>query len=453
MFKRLIDFHLDKWKVDPFRKPLLLRGARQVGKTYAVRRLGAQFKSFVEVNFERLEGAASIFEKDLVPEKIIRSLSLLLKTSIVPGETLLFLDEVQEAPRAILALRYFYEEMPGLHVIAAGSLLEFAIAKVGVPVGRISMLYIYPLSFFEYLVATSNNLIAKEILIHPIGLPMEDVIHEKILDLLGEYLSIGGTPEAVARWTQTQDPASALQVLQQIAATYREDFEKYGRKTQVKYLEQLFRQIPQLVGREFSYREIHGEYRKRELAPALELLERANIIHSIRHSPGFGIPIGAEADFETFKIIYLDVALCQAILGSDISIWFLKPLEGFDNRRQMAEAFIGQELICYATPENKAELHFWKRKEKNSSAEVDYLIQRGEQIIPIEVKSGHGSTLKSLNIFLDTHHKSQTAVRFSTLNYSLFNKLDSRPLYAAVSLAHENQKEALNYLINTQAKS
>jgi len=449
MFKRLIDFHLDKWKIDPFRKPLLLRGARQVGKTYAVRRLGGRFKSFVEVNFERLEGAASIFEKDLIPEKIIRSLSLLLKTPIIPGETLLFLDEVQEAPRAILALRYFYEEMPNLHVIAAGSLLEFAIAKVGVPVGRISMLYMYPLSFFEYLVATGNSLIAKEILIHPIGLPMEDVIHEKILDFLGEYLSIGGMPEAVARWVQTLDPASALHVLQQIAATYREDFEKYGRKTQVKYLEQLFRQIPQLVSREFSYREIHGEYRKRELAPALELLERANIIHSIRHTPGFGIPIGAEADFETFKVIYLDVALCQAILGSDISIWFLKPLEGFDNRGEIAEAFIGQELICYASPESKVELNFWKRKEKNSSAEVDYLIQRGEQIIPIEVKSGHGNTLKSLNIFLDTHPQSHLAIRFSSLNYSIFNKLDSRPLYAAVSLAHHNQKEAMAYLLDT----
>ena len=121
MFKRIIDYHLDKWKTDPFRKPLILRGARQVGKTYAVRRLGKQFKSFIEINFEKLEGAAALFEKDLIPEKLILSLSLLIKTQIIPGETLLFFDEVQEAPRAILALRYFFEEMPNLHVIAAGS--------------------------------------------------------------------------------------------------------------------------------------------------------------------------------------------------------------------------------------------------------------------------------------------------------------------------------------------
>ncbi len=448
MFKRLIDFHLDKWKGDPYRKPLLLRGARQVGKTYAVRRLGQGFNYFVEVNFEQLEGAASIFDKDLVPEKLARALSLLVKAPIIPGETLLFFDEVQEAPRVILALRYFYEQMPTLHVIAAGSLLEFAIEKVGVPVGRISMLYMYPLSFLEYLVATGDALMAQEILSHHVGIPMEEPIHTAILDRLGEYLSVGGMPEAVARWVQTQDPASALQVLQQIAAAYRQDFEKYARKAQVKYLEQLFRQIPHLVGKEFSYRAIHGEYRKRELAPALELLERANIIHAVRRSSGQGIPIGAEVDFEIFKVLYLDIALCQTILGSDISIWFLRPLDGFENRGEIAEGFVGQELICYASPHNKAEIHFWRRKEKGSSAEIDYLLQRGETILPIEVKSGHGKTLRSLRLFLETHPKSPLGIRFSALDYSLLEDLDSRPLYAVASLAHESQREALNCLVS-----
>lgn len=449
MFKRLIDFHLDKWKTDPYRKPLLLRGARQVGKTYAVRRLAQGFRHFVEVNFEQLEAAASIFEKDLVPERILRSLSLLLKIPIIEGETLLFLDEVQESPRAILALRYFYEEMPGLHVIAAGSLLEFAIEKVGVPVGRISMLHMYPLSFLEYLVATGDAMIAKEILNHPIGLAMENPIHTAILDRLGEYLSIGGMPEAVARWVQTRDPAPSLQALRQIAATYRQDFEKYGRKSQVKYLEQLFSQVPHLIGKEFSYSQVHGEYRKRDLAPALELLERANILHIIRRASGQGIPIGAEVDFDIFKVIYLDVALCQAILGSDISAWFLQPLQGFENRGEIAEGFVGQELVCYGNPEAKEALYFWKRMEKNSKAEVDYLVQRREQILPVEVKSGHGSTLRSLKLFLETHPGSTRGIRFSALDYSLTDTLDSRPLYAVVSLAHESQQKALVSLVSS----
>ena len=309
------------------------------------------------------------------------------------------------------------------------------------------MLYMYPLSFLEYLVAIGDHLIAKEILYHQPGIPMEEGIHKRILDQVGEYLSIGGMPEAVARWSKTKEPESALHVLQQIAATYRQDFEKYARKAQIKHLEQLFRQIPHLVGKDFSYKEIHGEFRKRELAPALELLERANIIHLIRHVAGQGIPIGSDIDFDTFKIIYLDIGLCQSIIGSDISIWFLLPLEGFENRGEIAESFIGQELICYASPENKAELYFWKRKAKNSLAEVDYLIQRDEQIIPIEVKSGHGSSLRSLHMFLETHPKSLKGIRFSSLNYSIFDKLDSRPIYAAASLAHTNQKEALEHLV------
>lgn len=450
MFKRIIDLHLDNWKADPYRKPLLVRGARQVGKTYAVRRLGQEFKYFVEVNFEKLVAARALFEKDLNPERIIQALSLYLKTPIVPGETLLFFDEVQEAPQAIIALRYFYEEMPSLHVIAAGSLLEFAIEKIGVPVGRISMLYMYPMSFLEYLIATQDYLMATMILDHPEGMPVEESIHTRILDKLGEYLSIGGMPEVVARWVQTKDPHLSLQVLHEISATYRQDFEKYARKAQVKYLEQLFRQIPHMISKEFSYSEIHGEYRKRELAPALALLEQTNIIHIIRHSSGQGIPIGAEVDFETFKVIYLDIALCQVILGTDISIWFLNPLEGFKNRGDIAEAFVGQELLCYSSPYTKAELHFWKRKEKNSLAEVDYLIQKQEKILPIEVKSSHGNSLRSLHIFLDKHPKCDLAIRFSALNYSVNEKLDSRPLYAVVSLAHESQREAFKYLIKEQ---
>jgi hypothetical protein len=254
-------------------------------------------------------------------------------------------------------------------------------------------------------------------------------------------------PESVQRWVQTKNPTSSLNVLQQIALAYQQDFEKYAKRSQVKYLDQLFRQVPHLVGREFAYHEIHGEYRKRELAPALELLKRAGIVHAVHRASGQGIPLGSEVDFDIFKIIYLDVALCQVILGSDISLWFLRPLEGFENRGEIAEAFVGQELLCYANPNTKAELYFWKRKEKNSKAEVDYLLQKGDKIVPIEVKSGHRKTLRSLRLFLETHPKSPVGIRFSAQDYSLIDDLDSRPLYAVVSLAHESQKEALLSLL------
>ena len=278
-------------------------------------------------------------------------------------------------------------------MIAAGSLLEFAIAEVGVPVGRIVMLYMYPLSFLEFLVAIGESLMAEVIFEHPSDVPLEEPTHSRILDRLGEYLSIGGMPETVARWNETKDPASALKVLHQIESTYRQDFGKYARRSQIKHLETLFRQIPTQVGSKFSYRRIEGEFRKRELAPALELLERANIVHVIRHTSGQGIPIGSVVDFEIFKVVFLDIALCQSLLGSDVSIWFLRPLDGFENRGEIAESFVGQELLCYGNPSTKAELFFWKRKEKNSAAEIDYLVQIDHQIVPIEVKSGHGSTL------------------------------------------------------------
>ena len=164
--KRLINTELIAWKDVKFRKPLLLRGARQVGKTYVIRQLGKQFKSFVEINLELLPDACIIFEKDLDAKRIMRDLSLFVGKSIIPGETLLFIDEIQTSPKVITALRYFYEQVPGLHVVAAGSLLDFAIEQVGIPVGRVESLYLYPMSFVEFLLATENDILVQEILSH-----------------------------------------------------------------------------------------------------------------------------------------------------------------------------------------------------------------------------------------------------------------------------------------------
>lgn len=443
--KRLMDWHLKQWQTDPHRKPLLIRGARQVGKTYGVRQLGNNFENLVEINFERRKEANRIFEKNLVPERIIQELSLFSGEQIVPGKTLLFLDEVQECPEAIQSMRYFFEEMPSLHLIAAGSLLDFALEKIGLPVGRISSLYVYPLSFMEFLVAIGETLVAEAILIQEKSVPMADVIHSKLLDLVGQYLSIGGMPEAVARWVQTKSPLESFKVHQQLADTYRQDFQKYAKKHQIKYLDALFNEIPRHVGKQFKYSEIHGEYKKRELAPCLDLLCLANVVHKVHHSAGNGLPLGAESNHEWFKIVFLDTALCQTILGLDLSAWFLNSREAFINRGEIVEAFIGQELLCYAFPYRKTDLYFWKT-ETSSQAEVDFLCDYKNNIVPVEVKSGDGRTLKSMHRFLDTHANSSYGIRFSAQNYSVFQKVDSRPLYATVSLAHEEQKESLKSL-------
>ncbi len=443
--KRLSDWHLTQWSSDPHRKPLLIRGARQVGKTYSVRQLGSRFENIVEINFERRKEANKIFEKDLVPDRILQELSLFSGQPIIPGKTLLFFDEVQECPEAVQSMRYFFEEMPQLHLIAAGSLLDFALEKIGIPVGRVSSLYVFPLSFMEFLIAIGESLVAEAILKQTSNSPMSEVIHSKLLDLVGQYLSIGGMPEAVAKWIETKSPLESFKVHHQLADTYRQDFQKYAKKHQIKYLDVLFNEIPRHVGNQFKYSEIHGEYKKRELAPCLDLLCLANVVHKVHHSAGYGLPLGAESNREWFKIIFLDVALCQAILGLDLSSWFLDSRETFVNRGEIVEAFIGQELLCYSMPHRKAELYFWKA-ETSGQAEVDFIYDFKTHIIPVEAKSGDGRTLKSLHRFLDQHSSSPYGIRFSAQNYSLYQKIDSRPLYAAVSLAHEEQIESLKAL-------
>lgn len=449
MLKRLIDWHLKSWKDDKYRKPLLIRGARQVGKTHAVRQLGKHFEHIIEVNFELAKDAKLIFEKDLDPKRIIQDLSAYIdQGDIKPGKTLLFFDEIHEAPQAIIALRYFFELMPSLHVIAAGSLFDFALEKVGLPVGRVASLYMFPLSFMEFLAACGHASMIKLIIGNSEKREFPEKVHLKLMELLGQYLAIGGMPEAVAKWVNEKTPKGSFQTHHQLIASYKQDFEKYAAKHQIKYLEVLYHQIPFLIGGQFQYKNIHGEYRKRDLAPCLDLLCKANVIHKIHHSTGNGLPLGAEINLEWFKVILVDVALTQAGLGFDLSTWLSKPGLEFVNRGTIAEAFVGQELLCYSHPYRKSDLFFWRRAEKSSSAELDFLYEFKQEIIPIEVKSGDGRTLKSLNLFLESHPKTPYGIRFSAQNYSLFGKVDSRPLYAVCSLAHEDQKDALEMLFS-----
>lgn len=443
--KRVIDWHLMAWKTASRRKPLLLKGARQIGKTYAVRELGRHFESMVELNFELLPEARTIFEKDLNPERIIWELGLLFKTEIIPGNTLLFLDEIQVAPKAILALRYFYELMPSLHVIAAGSLIDFALEKVGMPVGRVTILYLYPLSFMEFLSATGNKEWIKAILEKKF---FSEMLHHQILDLLITYLAIGGMPEAVRAWIETKDPKVVYEAQKSLTETYRQDFPKYAKQHELPYLDILFNQIPHFIGKQIKYSAFHGEYQKRELAPCLSLLVHANVVHQVIHTAANGIPLGAEVNLERFKTLLLDVGLAQSILGLDFASWLLNPDKEIVNRGVIVENFVGQELLAYDTPKSKGNLYFWKRESKGALSEIDYVYDMGSQVVPIEVKSGAGSTLRSMHQFLEEHPKSPFGIRFSSLQYSVIGKIDSRPLYAIASLAHSDQKDALMSLCN-----
>ncbi len=438
--KRIILQNLYEWRFSPIRKPLLIRGARQVGKTYVVREFGKNFEQFVEVNFEKNPEAIKIFERDLDPVRIARDLSIMFHTLIKPSQALLFFDEIQQAPQAITALRYFHEELPELHVIAAGSLVDFAIEKVGIPVGRINYLFMFPMSFLEFLYARGYPQLAVEIVQHTPDQLMNSALHTLAMDLLGEYLAIGGMPDVVYHWIKKHDIFSCAEILQNISQVYQDDFAKYAKKHEIKYLDLIFKKFPLLISQSFKYSLLATEYRKRELEPALELLEKAQIIHRVFHNNAQGFPLAAGMNLEQFKLIPVDIGLNQAILGLDLSQWFLNPSMEMINKGQISEAYVGQELLAYANAQQKQQLSYWRREKSNSHAEVDYVVTIDNQIIPLEVKSGKGTSLQSMHVFLKEHQHIPYGIRFSTHNYSIFDHVHSYPLYAVAAISGDKTK-------------
>ena len=448
--KRLIDYFLLEWKSEQYdRKPLLLRGARQVGKTHAARNLGKTFKHFVEINLEAQESIRAIFTQDLDAKKIIFQLSEYLKQEIIPGSTLLFIDEIQMVPKAVIALRYFYETMPDLHVIAAGSLLDFAIEQVGMPVGRISSLYMYPLSFLEFLVALGHEKWLQTILKQDVREPLFDALHDTLLNLVGTYLAVGGMPAAVNAWIKTQISRNVKKVHSDLLDSYQQDFNKYATAHQIKYLDALFRHALAQLSNKFMYSRV-GEYQKRELEPALVLLQKAGLVYPVIRSSGQGIPLGAQVHLDDFKIIFLDVGLSQASLNLDITPWFIDPLATFINKGELVEAFVGQEMLTYADPITKNRLFYWHRENRNSQAEADYLVQIKEHVVPVEVKAGTSLRIKSMHIFLDTHINSTYGIRFSAHNYTYEARVHTYPLYAIAKPfcdANDTMRKALMSLL------
>lgn len=431
-FKALLN-----WKEQKKRKPLLLRGARQVGKTHLARELGHHFEHFVELNFESTPQLKTSFEKDLDSSRLIRELSLLTGKQIIPGKTLLFFDEIQAVPSAITSLRYFYESFPDLHVLAAGSLLDFALEGVGIPVGRVNFLYLYPMSFLEFLEASHQELLVEEVLSHRPEHPLADVLHQKLLETVGTYLAVGGMPEAIACWQETQRLEECSKIHHDLIETYTQDFQKYAKKYQLKYLHLILDKIPRLAGQPFRFSQVSEHYRAREISPCLDLIVKAKITHPVFHSSGNGPPLGAEMNPKKFKVFFLDVALHQAQLGLETKSWILDPHSAFVNKGEIIESFIAQELLSYLPADHAQQLFYWHREARASQAKVDFLIERNGQVIPVEAKSGKEGRLRSLRMFLELHPKSPWGVQFSMRNYSVFEKIRSYPLYAVAAALNQ----------------
>jgi uncharacterized protein len=432
MMNRNINDALEAWKNSRIRRPLLIRGARQVGKTHSVEWFAKKnFKNYTLVNFEERPEMAACFAS-LKVQDILEKISLLTRTDIRAGETLLFLDEIQECPQAILALRYFYEKMPDLHVIGAGSLVEmvFKSENFRMPVGRISSIFMDPLTFGEFLDAMGHERLSEYLGRVEMAAGIDPVLNEELTRLLRKYLVVGGMPAVVAAYADNATPEEIKTLQATILQTYQADFAKYASTSQHKYLKEVFAAMPGLVGNQVKYTRINPHMQSRDLKNALSLLEEARCLYQVRHSSGHGLPLGAQTNPKKFKLLHLDVGLMQRALGLDAALHLDRDIMAV-NRGSVAEQFVGQQLLTTANPYDERALFYWSRARKSSQAEVDYLVPLADRVFPVEVKSGKTGKLKSLRLFLDEHPESPFGIRFSPHELSWHNDVLSIPLYMA----------------------
>lgn len=430
-FERIIDKYLKEWAERLERKPVLLRGARQVGKSTAVRNLGKSFENFVEINFERQPEYKALFVGDLVVDRIVAQISAICGQKLIPGKTLLFLDEIQQCREAIMALRFFKEEMPGLHVIAAGSLLEFALEELPTfGVGRIHSMFMYPMTFDEFLLANGRELLIEARNNADPENPLPTPLHEKLVELLRTYMLIGGMPEVVGKWVNTHDYLQCQELQDDILIGYEDDFPKYKKKVDPKLLRMTLRSVASQVTQKFSYSVVGGGYRVDEVKKALEMLILAGICVPITRTDANGLPLGSGADNSYRKILICDSGIMLRILNmtlgdiSDITKEILtESASNLVNKGPLAEMIAGLEMERYSVPNIRKEIYYWVRQAKNSQAEIDYVDSIGREIIPIEVKAGQKGGMKSLWIFM-REKKLYKAIRCSLENFGEFKYVD-----------------------------
>lgn len=437
--KRDIYQSLKEWKESNTRRPLLLRGARQTGKTFIVQRFGQEeFEHTIYINFERNPEYKTIFNT-FVPIEITEKIILFTAQKPEAGKTLLFLDEIQECPEAIVSLRYFYEEMPGLHIIGAGSLLEFALKSENfkMPVGRVQYLYLYPMNFGEFLDALGESALREYLHQFPNLEKMPDGIHEKLNEFIRKYYFLGGMPGVVKEYITSRDIIRCQRIQRSIIDTYIDDFAKYSKVSSHTLLKKAFRSVPGMTGQKFVYAHVDRGIKSEKIKEALELLETAGILTRIKQTSGSGLPLSSGVHESIFKIIFLDIGLFHAISGVYSETAIEKDFNAIF-KGAVAEQFVGQELIAYQSPYTKAEVFYWGRRAKSSTAEIDYLIEKEGQIIPIEVKSGPTGRMKSLHMFIEKH-KSKCAIKISQAKFQKGNPVLSLPFYAIESFFQRNK--------------
>ncbi len=346
---------------------------------------------------------------------------------IIPGKTLLFFDEIQACPRAITALRYFYEHLPELHVVAAGSLLEFAFGKISIPVGRVQYLYMHPMTFYEYLLAIGKEQMAEYVLKSQNNVAEE--IQRKLLNELRSYFFIGGMPECVKTYYETGSMIEVFKVQSEILDTYRDDFSKYKPQIDITCLDDVFLNVAKSVGEQLKYSRLSGSFSSQMNHKAFDLLTKAKVVTKIPASDPTGLPLGAASNQKKFKAAMLDIGLFQRLCQIPVELELREENLLAMYRGKLAEQFVAQEILA----KTNSELYYWSREARSSNAEVDYLVVRKGSIYPVEVKSGAGGSMKSLHLMLKKYSGCpQGLVLYSGLYKELpEQKLIFMPLYSA----------------------
>ncbi len=430
--KRIITEKLVEWKVDPMRKPLLIRGARQVGKTYSVLEFAkTHFASNTHViNLEKYPELHSIFDLNLDSNRILGELELVLNKRIIPGEDLLFFDEIQECPKAIMALRYFYEENPELHLIAAGSLLEFALHNISFPVGRLQMLTMYPMSFEEFLMAVGKELLADKL--KSSDTPLSETLIKMVNNEMYNYFIIGGMPGCIFAFISKNSFIEAINIQSDLITAFRQDFSKYAGHSEKRCLDMVLTSVARKTGEQIKYSNLAEGYTNPTIKKAFELLGTARLYSIVRNASPDGVPLGVTSSLKRFKTVFLDIGLLSNIYGfySDKPLSKQKLATLFNGK--LAEQFVGQEILA----SQSGALFYWSRETRGSSAEVDYLIERSGEVIPVEVKSGKSGSLKSLHLLLNSFSNIKKSYVFTEDKYGELpeHKIEFLPLFKVGSI-------------------
>ncbi len=422
---------LKDWSQSKRRKPLILRGARQVGKTWLVENFAkANYSDFLKIDLEKKVNLREIFSRNLDPKEILSDLELITGHKITIGHTLLFIDEIQNCPQALVALRYFYEEMPELHIVAAGSLIEFALEEISFPVGRVQFMDIFPMNFSEFLIATNKELLADKLLDDPASVSTS--VHNKLIDELKTYFVIGGMPECIQTFIDSGSIIQSFDVQSEILDSYQQDFSKYAKHSDHACLNNVLLNLSQKVGDQIKYTQLNTLHTGPTNHKAFDLLCKARLINKIPSCNPSGLPLGGSVNFKKFKASILDIGLmqrlCQLPIHSEIRQSDL--LEIY--RGRLAEQFVAQEL-SYS---RNRELYYWSREARSSQAEVDFVTTQESKIIPIEVKSGKGGSLRSLHYMLKEYSNLKNGIVLNTNQYSVLpnQNLTFLPLYYAGQL-------------------